>query len=54
MNIRKYVDKHIGIDVYEFSSQNIIVYNLILDGLYETVASVVGFLPGFYYGLSQG
>ena len=54
MNITKYVNIHVEIDVGEFSFQNIAVYILILFGLYGTVAPVVGFLPGFYYGLSRG
>ena len=54
MNITKYVNIHVEIDVGEFAFQNIAVYILILLGLYGTVAPVVGFLPGFYYGLDQG
>jgi hypothetical protein len=42
------IRKHIEIDVDEFSFENIIPQIFVLVGLYETVVSVVGFLPGFY------
>jgi hypothetical protein len=54
MNVRKYTDKHVEKHVGEFSFQNIIVYTSILFSRYETVASIVSFLPEVYYGLSQG
>jgi hypothetical protein len=54
MSVRNHVDKHIEINVGEFSFQNIIIFISRLFGRYETVASVVSFLPGVYYGLSQG
>jgi len=45
MNVRKHVDKHIEIDVGEFSFQNIIVYIFILLGLNGTVMVYPALLP---------